>query len=94
MPLYHVLLMQRPDIWWIMFGIVGSAVNGALLPLFGLIVGDVLSVFQYRGQRLTDGASTYSLVFVGLMCAQVLANFGQFAGFGVAGERLTKRIRM
>ncbi|KAI3637877.1 hypothetical protein MIR68_004526 [Amoeboaphelidium protococcarum] len=93
-PLWSVLKMQKDDWPFVLGGIVSAGINGALLPLFGLIMGEVLTVFSKTGQELRDGANLWSLVFACLMVAQFFANFGQFACFGIAGERLTKKVRL
>lgn len=92
-PLLNVLKMQTREVGLLAIGTIGSAVNGSLLPAVGLLLGNVLAAFQKSGQELLDEANFWSLIFFGLMFAQFFANLAQFAGFGIAGERLTRRVR-
>lgn len=92
-PLLRVLKMQSREYWALIIGIIGAGGSGALLPIFGVIFGQILAVFSKTGQELLDGAAFWALVFMGMMFANFFTNLMQFGGFGVAGERLTLRIR-
>ena len=93
-PLWDVLKMQKDEYGYIALGVFGASINGALLPLFGLIFGQVLAVFSEKdNEKLKAGAAQWAWVFVGLMFANCAASLCQFGGFGVAGERLTRKIR-
>ena len=93
-PLMDVLRMQKGEYGYIVLGVVGSSAGGALLPIFGLIFGEVLNVFSRADpDDLKAGAAYWSLVFLGMMFLNFVACVMQFGGFGVAGERLTRRIR-
>ncbi|KAI9142822.1 multidrug resistance protein 1 [Paraphysoderma sedebokerense] len=92
-PVFRIYKLQWQDWPILVIGIIAAAVNGAVLPTFGVILGEVLSIFQLKGQALTDKAIFWSLIFVGLMAANFVINVLQFGCFGTAGERLTYRIR-
>ena len=92
-PLWEILKMQSKEWHYLVVGVLSSGGNGALLPIVGTLLGEVLAVFSKSGQELLDGAAYWSMVFMFLMFAQFACNLGQFGGFGVAGERLTRALR-
>ncbi|KAI9221777.1 multidrug resistance protein 3-like protein [Blastocladiella britannica] len=93
-PLWRVAKMQWLEWPVLITGVICGTINGLLLPAFGIILGKVLTVFQETGQALQDKALIYLYVFLGLTAMNFVLNLFQFGCFGVAGERLTKRIRV
>lgn len=92
-PLMRIFKLQRSELHYVFGGILMSACNGALFPLFGLVFGQVLAVYAKPRQEMLDGAAFWSLIFLGIMVANFFINLLQFGLFGSAGERLTRRVR-
>ncbi|KNE63213.1 hypothetical protein AMAG_08361 [Allomyces macrogynus ATCC 38327] len=91
--LWRVAKLQWNEWPVLVVGIFMGTINGLLLPAFGLVLGEVLDIFKFTGQELQDKAYFWLLVFVGLTVANFVINLFQFGCFGIAGERLTRRIR-
>jgi ATP-binding cassette subfamily B (MDR/TAP) protein 1 len=86
--------MQTPDWFYISIGLIGAILNGLVMPLFALFFSTMLSVFaETNYDVMREEANFWALMFVILAIAGFISNFMQQAGFGVAGERLTMRIR-
>ncbi|KAJ3372638.1 Multidrug resistance protein 1 [Allomyces arbusculus] len=91
--LWRVAKLQWNEWPVLVVGMFMGTINGLLLPAFGLVLGEVLDIFKFTGQELQDKAYFWLLVFVGLTVANFVINLFQFGCFGIAGERLTRRIR-
>ncbi|KAL7751664.1 hypothetical protein RI367_002663 [Sorochytrium milnesiophthora] len=90
----RVLRMQTRDMGWLVFGIIAAALNGILLPFFGILLGRSLAAFSAPdAQQLTNRANTYAIVFTILMFANFFINVAQTGALGITGERLTKHVR-
>ncbi|KAJ3365129.1 Multidrug resistance protein 1 [Allomyces javanicus] len=90
--MWRVVKLQWKE-WPVVVGIFMGTINGLFLPAFGLVFSETLAMFQSTGQELRDRAFTWLMVFIGLTVANFVINLFQFGCFGVAGERLTRRIR-
>jgi ABC-type multidrug transport system fused ATPase/permease subunit len=91
--LWRIFRLQWHEWPVLMVGIIMSAINGLLLPAFGVILGEFLYVFSKPLEQLKSESNTWALVYVGLMFGNFIINLFQFGCFGIAGERLTRRIR-
>ena len=54
---WRLLRYNRPEWHWILFGVVGSAVVGMIMPTFALSIGNVIAVlfvkdFSYMDQQV------------------------------------------
>jgi hypothetical protein len=86
--------MQTPDMKFICVGLFGASLRGAVMPLFAFIISTKLSVFgepdtTLMREKAMFCAAMFVLLAVGGFCSNVM----QHAGFGIAGKRLTMRIR-
>eukprot|EP00121_Abeoforma_whisleri_P001805 Awhi_evm1s1615 len=90
-PIRRAFSYNRQEFWWIFLGAVGSIINGCTWPAFSLAFAKVLGAFQTRDD---DEVTKWVIVFVGVGFVSGVGNFlGPWAS-GVAGERLTRRIRL
>ncbi|XP_060520775.1 ATP-dependent translocase ABCB1-like isoform X2 [Cylas formicarius] len=81
---------------WLAFltGCLASVLNGASLPLYGLIFGDIVGVLVILDDELLrEQSNQFCLYFLYLGIAIGIAMFIQFFAFGYAGEILTYRLR-
>ena len=81
-PLLRILGMQRPELGFVVLAFFVSAINGAILPLFGVLFGRILPVFGKRGTELFSEVAVYCYLFLGLMGLNFIINFLQFGCFG------------
>ncbi|XP_060520770.1 ATP-dependent translocase ABCB1-like isoform X2 [Cylas formicarius] len=75
-------------------GCLASVLNGASLPIYGLVFGDILGVLVVVDDELLRWqANQFCLYFLYLGIATGISMFLQFFAFGYAGEILTYRLR-
>ncbi|KAJ3095022.1 ATP-binding cassette, sub-B (MDR TAP), member 4, partial [Phlyctochytrium bullatum] len=76
-------------------GVLCSGGNGLLFPFFSFIFAEILTVFGKVDKDDRDkGIRFWALMFVLLAIGAFVSNFGSIASFEIAGEKLTKRIRL
>ncbi|RHY66966.1 hypothetical protein DYB30_007552 [Aphanomyces astaci] len=95
-PLSRIWKLNAPEVWYIVLGSVGALINGAVFPVWGLLLTNVTVLF-FNYSLTADGmkaeAIKWSLAFVGLGITFAVAVSIQYYGFTVASERLTRRLR-
>ncbi|KAJ3133094.1 ATP-binding cassette, sub-B (MDR TAP), member 4 [Geranomyces variabilis] len=91
--IFRVLKMQSADMGWLAVGVISAAINGAILPIFGILMGKVLVIYKDEGDVLMDEAAKYALIFTGMMFINLIVNLLQTGALGITGERLTRRVR-
>ena len=71
--MWRIMKRNSPEYVYIFIGVVMSCAMGAVMPLFGIIFGDILGVLSYPDQdpengiqRARDESVTYALWFVAL----------------------------
>ena len=92
--IYRILNLQAPDFIFLVFGFLCALVNGAVMPIFSIFFAGFQSVLaEPLIELLKKGVFFYALFFIiqGLVCG--ISQFGQIAFFGIAGQRLTTRLR-
>ena len=69
--------------------------NGAAFPVYAIVLANVISdLLTKRGDDLAAAVRLWSLVFVALAAAMLVANYLQQAMLGTSSERLTHRLRL
>ncbi|TPX56446.1 hypothetical protein PhCBS80983_g04538 [Powellomyces hirtus] len=91
--IFRVLRMQSADMGWLAVGVISAAINGAILPIFGILMGKVLDIYKHEGEKLQDEANMYALIFTGMMFLNLIVNLLQTGALGITGERLTRHVR-
>ncbi|XP_061392040.1 ATP-dependent translocase ABCB1 [Musca vetustissima] len=93
--LWKILKMNNEEWPQILCGCVCSIIMGAAMPLFAVLFGSILDVLAVKDddEYVRSETNTFSLYF--LICGIVvgIATFLQIYTFGIAGERLTERLR-
>lgn len=74
-------------------GVVGSFFVGVTFPLLGLLVAEMVLVLGDPG-RPAERVNTFTLYVLALGLVSCVATYTQVAALGVAGERLTFRLRV
>ncbi|KAF0695217.1 hypothetical protein As57867_013930, partial [Aphanomyces stellatus] len=88
--------MNAPEVGYIVMGSLGAIVNGAVFPVWGILLTNVTVLFFNYGLT-ADGMKTeaikWSCYFIGLSVTFATAVTVQNYGFAIASERLTRRLR-
>ncbi|XP_049818455.1 ATP-dependent translocase ABCB1-like isoform X2 [Aethina tumida] len=93
--LLKIMKMNSPEWLIILVGCLASIISGASLPVYALVFGDIVGVLSNQDKdQVQADSNKYSLYFLIIGIVTGLATFFQMFSFGVAGEKLTKRIRL
>ncbi len=74
-------------------GVVGSMVNGAIMPCFALALASIIAAFFLPADRLRSEVDMWCLIFLGIAVAAMLANVLQAWALGVIGAELARNAR-
>ena len=64
MSLYRVIKLNAREWWIILLGILGSAVNGSIWPLFALLFGEILEVFSRPANEVLGAVHLWAGLFI------------------------------
>ncbi|KDO21962.1 hypothetical protein SPRG_12828 [Saprolegnia parasitica CBS 223.65] len=95
-PMSRVWKLSAPETGHILLGSLGAVVNGAIFPVWGVLLTKVTVLFfdySLSGDEMRTRASHWALGFVGLGVAFCVSVVVQNYGFAVVAERLTHRLR-
>ncbi|KAI8150323.1 P-loop containing nucleoside triphosphate hydrolase protein [Fennellomyces sp. T-0311] len=96
-PLLRVLHQMRPEWPLIAIGAVGGALAGCVFPIANFLIGLLITYMMDPTAELQTGpmagANLYSFIFLILAIIAFIGQSAQMAGFEVAGERYTSRLR-
>ncbi|XP_073139316.1 ABC transporter B family member 4-like [Henckelia pumila] len=86
--------LNKPEIPVILVGAIFSLINGAILPLFGILISEVIKAFFETPHKLRKDSKFWALMFVVLGVVSFIAYPASTYLFGVAGSKLIHRIRL
>ncbi|XP_076808163.1 ATP-dependent translocase ABCB1-like [Clavelina lepadiformis] len=90
----RIMALNKPELFYIIVGCCGAAVNGGVQPCFAILFSEILNVFSLNDEDLQRSQITlYSLLFVAMGLATLCASALQMYSFGKSGEELTARLR-
>eukprot|EP00835_Amoeboradix_gromovi_P003371 NODE_220_length_13988_cov_0.426885.p1 type:complete len:1259 gc:universal NODE_220_length_13988_cov_0.426885:8261-12037(+) len=92
-PILRLLRMQSNDFVLMIVGLIAAVVNGAIFPVYTIILSSMLTVFAGTPDEIRSQSIFWVLMFIVLAVVAFISMFGQVACFSVAGERLTVQIR-
>ncbi|CAK8671951.1 unnamed protein product [Clavelina lepadiformis] len=93
-PLNRIMKLNSTEWPYIVAGTIGSAVNGAIQPVFAILFSGLLGVFSSTDpQEIQEGVNFYALLFVGIAVVSFITYFLQNYMFAKSGEILTRRLR-
>ncbi|KAL3850148.1 hypothetical protein ACJIZ3_012030 [Penstemon smallii] len=92
--LYRLACMNKPEIPELLLGSLAAVVNGATLPLFGLLFSSMIRTLYEPAHKLREDSKFWACMFVVLGVASLLAIPLKTYFFAVAGCKLIKRIRL
>ena len=95
-PWSQIMGMNKPELVYICFGTLCSAIVGAAQPMFAIIFSEIIALFsQYENDpdTLLKELSKWAGAFCGIGGLNFFGNLGALALFGKSGEELTMRLR-
>ncbi|XP_052841977.1 LOW QUALITY PROTEIN: ATP-dependent translocase ABCB1 [Drosophila gunungcola] len=94
-PMTEVMKMSKPEYLQITVGCISSVIMGCAMPIFAVLFGSILQVLSVKNddQYVRENSNQYSLYFLIAGVVVGIATFFQIYFFGIAGERLTERLR-
>ncbi|GMI69508.1 P-glycoprotein 21, ATP-binding cassette B21 [Hibiscus trionum] len=85
--------LNKPELPVILLGTIAAAVNGVILPIFGILISRVINSFFKPPDELRKDTRFWSLIFMTLGLASLLAFPTRTYFFSIAGCKLIQRIR-
>ncbi|KAK4492352.1 hypothetical protein RD792_003156 [Penstemon davidsonii] len=92
--LYRLACMNKPEIPELLLGSLAAVVNGATLPLFGLLFSSMIRTLYEPAHKLREDSKFWACMFVVLGVASLFSIPLKTYFFAVAGCKLIKRIRL
>mmetsp|Transcript_840 Transcript_840/g.1660 ORF Transcript_840/g.1660 Transcript_840/m.1660 type:complete len:1377 (+) Transcript_840:236-4366(+) len=93
-PLSRIFKYSYPERMLYIPGIIASALNGAVMPLFAILFSEITTIFvKPTAEEVKDSANLYAIYFVVLGFVVGISYYGAFLVFGLIGERMTTRVR-
>eukprot|EP00250_Pteridium_aquilinum_P017054 c23431_g2_i2 orf=424-4389(+) len=90
----RLVTYNRPEILIILLGSVAAGVNGAVMPVVGLLFANIIYTFYQPLDEIQSGCLVWIRLFVIVACVSLLLVPLQNVCFSVAGEKLIRRIRL
>ncbi|KAG0472121.1 hypothetical protein HPP92_016667 [Vanilla planifolia] len=94
LPLLRLANLNKPELPIFIVGVIAAVFNGIILPIFGVLLSDMIETFYQPPQKLRKDSRFYSVMFVVLGLLSLLAMPARSYFFAVAGSRLIRRIRI
>ncbi|XP_053963436.1 ATP-dependent translocase ABCB1 [Anastrepha ludens] len=93
--LWPILKKNKPEWPQLLCGMISSVIMGFAMPIFAVLFGGILEVLAAKDdpQYVRDNTNQYSIYFVVTGIIVGFATFLQIYMFGIAGEKLTERLR-
>ncbi|XP_019094989.1 PREDICTED: ABC transporter B family member 11-like isoform X2 [Camelina sativa] len=91
--LTRIAALNKPEIPVLLLGTVAAAINGAIFPLFGILISRVIEAFFKPADQLKKDSRFWAIIFVALGVTSLIVSPTQMYLFAVAGGKLIRRIR-
>ncbi|KAI5072373.1 hypothetical protein GOP47_0012479 [Adiantum capillus-veneris] len=85
---------NKPEIPVILLGSLAAGLNGAVMPVVGLLFAKIIYTFYQPLDEIREGCLVWIHLFVVVACVSMLLVPLQNSCFCVAGEKLVRRIRL
>ncbi|CAM0945814.1 unnamed protein product [Alopecurus aequalis] len=89
----RLLYLHKPEIPILLLGCTAAAANGAILPVFGMLLSSAISTFYEPPQKLRKDSVFWAEMYVMLGVISMLIIPMQYSLFNMAGGKLIERIR-
>lgn len=86
--------LNKPEIPILLLGAIAAIINGAILPIFGILLSRVINSFYKPPHQLKKDTNFWALIFVVLGVVSFLAIPARAYLLSVAGSKLVERIRL
>ncbi|XP_042060312.1 ABC transporter B family member 11-like isoform X1 [Salvia splendens] len=91
--LYRLAHLNKPEALVLIAGAVVAVITGAILPVFGLLTSIMIKTFFELPDKMRKDSEFWALMFLILGIVALVAYSLRSYLFGVAGNKLIKRIR-
>ncbi|CAL8990951.1 unnamed protein product [Prunus brigantina] len=91
--LRRLAYLNKPEIPVLLLGTIAAAVNGAVLPIFGILISSVIKTFYEPPPQLRKDSKFWALIFIVLGVVTFIALPARQYFFAVAGCKLIKRVQ-
>ncbi|KAH7432151.1 hypothetical protein KP509_07G010800 [Ceratopteris richardii] len=89
----RLAVMNKPETPLVLLGSIAAACNGAIFPIVGLFITNIIQVFFMPRKDVITSGMVWIYFFIGLAFLSLVLTPVQVISFFVAGERLVYRIR-
>ncbi|KAL1312835.1 hypothetical protein HN51_039417 [Arachis hypogaea] len=93
-PLWWLFSLNKPEIPVLLMGSITATANGAIWPVFGLLLSSAIKTFYEPFNELKKDSRFWALMFMTLGLASLIALIARGYFFSVAGHKLIQRIRL
>ncbi|KAK8968612.1 ABC transporter B family member 11 [Platanthera guangdongensis] len=93
LPLLRLAYLNKPELPILILGVISAVFNGIILPLFGVLLSNMIQTFYQPPEKLKKDSQIYAIMFVVLGLLSFLAMPARSYFFAVAGSKLIQRIR-
>ncbi|KAH6834231.1 P-glycoprotein 11 [Perilla frutescens var. hirtella] len=92
--LYMLACLNKPETVELVVGSLAAVVNGAILPVFGVLFSGIIKSFYDQPHQLRRDSRFWACMFVALGVVSLLTNPLRTYFFAVAGCKLIQRLRL
>ncbi|KAL8055536.1 hypothetical protein ABFX02_04G062700 [Erythranthe guttata] len=92
--LHRLAYLNKPELPYLILGSLAAVINGAVLPLYGLLFSNTIKTFYEPPQKLLEHSKFWACMLVLLGVGSLFATPIKTYFFSVAGCRLIKRVRL
>ena len=71
----RLLKVNAPEWWLIIIGVLAAIVNGSVFPVYSILFGEVLRVFQMPPDEVLEGITPWASLFLALATGSAIAIF-------------------
>ncbi|KAM0863783.1 hypothetical protein ACQ4PT_044353 [Festuca glaucescens] len=87
-----LLYLHKPEIPILLLGCTAAAANGAILPVFGMLLSSAINTFYEPPQKLRKDSVFWAEIYVMLGVISILIIPMQYSLFNMSGGKLIERI--
>ncbi|BFG14786.1 hypothetical protein CerSpe_010600 [Prunus speciosa] len=91
--LRRLAYLNKPEIPVLLLGTIAAAVNGAIVPIFAILISSVIKTFYEPPPQLRKDSKFWALIFIVFGVVAFIAAPAKQYFFAVAGCNLIKRVR-
>ncbi|KAK2970216.1 hypothetical protein RJ640_021652 [Escallonia rubra] len=92
-PLRRLAYLNKPEVPVLALGVIAAIINGAILPIFGILISSMIKTFYEPPHKLRKDSKFWALMFLLLGLISFLAHPLRSYFFALAGCKLIRRIR-